>query len=182
MPSINFTYENRGFLTLMVGPSGAGKTTFCEKYFSDADARLPNGDANPLYLPNAAGTAVFIPYYISPDDIRGRLTGNPADQTRNEEVFELAHLEVALSLAQGHHVIFDATNLCEYSRIELVDIADRKYIQYIVLDRPNKKPWHGNMNVVSRHESLFQSELPRILAGDGFGGVHVIDLRNQFND
>lgn len=98
MPSINFTYENRGFLTLMVGPSGAGKTTFCEKYFSDADARLPNGDANPLYLPNAAGTAVFIPYYIS------------------------------------------------------------------------------------RHESLFQSELPRILAGDGFGGVHVIDLRNQFND
>lgn len=182
MPTSNFTYSNRGFLTLMVGPSGAGKTTYIRKCANSPSLHTPDGKPNFLTIYNSASGKLYSPRVISPDDIREELTGDRSNQNQNKTVFELAHLRVAEGLASGNHVIFDATNLSEYSRSTLANLADFKNFQYIILDRKNKTPWHGNMGVVRRHEQQFAEELPRILNGDGFGSCIVHDLRHQFDD
>jgi len=182
MPCINFTYENKGFLTLMIGPSGAGKTTFINKYVNLAGLYAPEGKPNPLTIHKPNSQTLYSPWIVSPDDLREELTGDRSNQRQNKSVFELAHLRVAERLASGKHVIFDATNLRESSRTVLAYLADHKHFQYIVLDRKYKKPWHGNMDVVRRHEQQFANELPRILAGDGFGNCIVHDLRYKFDD
>lgn len=179
MPKISLTYESRGYLTLMVGPSGAGKTTFVDKYTALAGLTPPGMTHNPLHVSNFSRGDYPITI-VRPDDIRGELTGDRANQSQNKQVFDIAHLRTAAALAVGDHVIFDATNLRESSRVYLVNFADCERFQYIILDRHNKTPWHGNMDVVRRHDLLFQEELPRILGGDGFGNALIHDLRYKF--
>lgn len=58
---------------------------------------------------------------VSPDDIRRELTGTINDQTKNNEVFELAYQRVIDALNSGKSVIFDATNLTSKYRIEMLD-------------------------------------------------------------
>lgn len=176
MPKYTFHYENRGYLTLMVGPSGAGKTTFVNKYVSLAGLIPPGLHSNPFYVSNLARGEYPI-WIVSPGDIRKELTGDRANQQCNKQVFKLAHMRVAEGLASGNHIIFDATNLLESARAMLASLAGFEKIQYIVLDRPDKKPWHGNLDVAKRHELLFKEQLPRILAGDYLGTVLVHDLR-----
>lgn len=181
MPKYTFLYENRGYLTLMVGPSGAGKTTFVNKYANLAGLIPPGLRSNPFYVSNLT-RGDYPTWIISPDDIRKELTGDRANQQHNKQVFELAHMRVAEGLASGDHIIFDATNLQVSARIMLAGLAGFEKIQYIVLDRPDKKPWHGDLDVVKRHELLFKEQLPRILAGDCLGGVLVHDLRTTPHD
>lgn len=62
---------------------------------------------------------------ISPDEIRRMLTGDPNNQERNAEVFGIAHGSTKANLAQGNHVIFDATNTKADSRRTLLGLADQ---------------------------------------------------------
>src|SRR5690606_16036696 len=89
--------QDKPKLILPVGISGSGKSTWIK---SQTD---PN-------------TIV-----ISPDDIRRELTGNISDQTKNAEVFQIAHKRVADALNAGKNVIFDATNIKSRDRKSLMD-------------------------------------------------------------
>jgi predicted kinase len=62
---------------------------------------------------------------INPDMIRLGLTGDESDQSRNNEVFTIAHnrLRSALSDAETKIVVFDATNIKKFARQHLLAIA-----------------------------------------------------------
>jgi predicted kinase len=63
---------------------------------------------------------------VSPDDIRGELcNGDVTDQSRNKQVFELAHDRLNKNLKGGRSVIFDATCVDLKTRRQLIRIADR---------------------------------------------------------
>ena len=62
---------------------------------------------------------------VSPDMIRKELTGNIVDQSRNKEVFEIAHNRVDELLGQGKDVVFDATNVNPISRRQLMGLANK---------------------------------------------------------
>lgn len=83
---------------LGIGLPGSGKTTYLK---SIADKR-----------PNSV--------YISADDIREQITGDPLDQSMNKVVWELLYGAIELALAKGKDVIVDATNYRQYDRRRLV--------------------------------------------------------------
>jgi len=62
---------------------------------------------------------------VSPDNIRLELTDKMGDQSRNKEVFELAHKRADKLLSKGKDVIFDATNVHPLSRKELYELAKK---------------------------------------------------------
>ena len=80
-----------------IGIPGSGKTTVLKKM---ADSR---------------GAA-----YICPDDIRLEFTGDPNDQTRNEEVWIETYRQIHAQLDAGKDVVIDATNAKQPDRVKLV--------------------------------------------------------------
>lgn len=95
---------------MMVGLSGSGKSTFASKY----DVRNSHLDTR----------------RISTDLIRARICGDDKDQSRNNEVFEIAHKKIIDSLKSNYNVIFDATNLT---------IKDRRSILQKIKNMPCTK-------------------------------------------
>ena len=85
-----------GVLVIMIGAPGCGKSTKSEELAQQ-------------------GFCV-----ICPDKIRAELTGDESDQTRNEDVFELAYSRVEDLLQDGEDVVFDATNAYNNHREKLL--------------------------------------------------------------
>ena len=102
-------------LTLMVGVSGSGKSTHAAKLAQTLPADI-----------------------VEPDAIRLELTGNASDQSRNGEVFRLAHTRTEAKLRSGISVVVDATNLDRKTRAEWLAIARRcgAEAHAIVVDTP----------------------------------------------
>ena len=147
-------------LTLMVGPSGAGKTRYAE---------------------GLSG-------YISSDGLRTEYTGDFRSQERNDDVFTALHRIAKARLDSGLPVCIDATNLRRRDRLACVALAPvGAPVEYVVIDRPlamkvRDGGWRndvkiGEKTLVEVHHERFQSGLREILAGDGLGNVSVIDLR-----
>lgn len=157
---------NNGLLNVLIGPSGSGKSFWAEMVllFDDDQIELIRGDTKEIVC-------------VSSDKLRESICGNKSDQSRNSEVFATAHALTTAHLAAGHSVIFDATNLKRADRLAVVSLAQGKPVNYFVFDRPNKTPWHGNMDVVRRHEQTFKSQLKDIMAGDNLPNVTVHDRR-----
>jgi predicted kinase len=156
-----------GDLTLMVGPSGAGKTTWL------------NSDAG---LAQELRTSV-----ISSDAIRGELCGDFRDQTKNEQVFEALHALVLARISNGLKATVDATNIRRKDRLAITKLTrPDAHIRYVVIDRPMEEKratagWRAELpiDLLAKHEQTFKSNLRDILAGDDQPNVHVIDLRVQ---
>ena len=102
-------------LTLMVGVSGSGKSTHAAKLAQTLPADI-----------------------VEPDAIRLELTGNASDQSRNGEVFRLAHTRTEAKLLAGIDVVVDATNLDRKTRAEWLAIARRcgAEARAVVVDTP----------------------------------------------
>ncbi len=88
-------------LVVMVGVSGSGKSTFAHGLSQLNDRRT----------------------VISYDALRVTLTGDEADQSRNQEVVALAHQAVATTLAEGWTAVVDGTHVDHAHRRPLLDIA-----------------------------------------------------------
>ncbi len=86
-------------LVLLVGPAGAGKTTFVRRHFGTEEI-------------------------VGSDELRESLTGDPADQSRNRLVFALLHRAVERRLASGGLAVVDATNLDRRARRDLLRLAE----------------------------------------------------------
>jgi predicted kinase len=76
---------------------------------------------------------------INPDAIRKELTGDISDQSRNGEVFHIAHrrLDSHLKLHPDVDVVFDATNLELKSLKTLAEIAEsnsQRLFVYVLTD------------------------------------------------
>jgi predicted kinase len=73
-------------VVVLVGPSGAGKTTLAAAAFAPEDV-------------------------VSSDDLRAAVRGDPADQSATRVAFGILHRELVKRLAARRLVVVDATNL-----------------------------------------------------------------------
>jgi len=87
-----------GALVLLVGPAGAGKSTFARRCFRPDEV-------------------------LSSDAYRALVSGDEADQGATTAAFARLHAEAARRLAAGAFTVVDATNLLYADRAALCDIA-----------------------------------------------------------
>ncbi len=158
-------------LTLMVGPSGGGKSTWLATEAERAFGILPS-------------------HIISSDQIRAELCGDFRDQSKNESVFAAIHALASARLRHGLRTVIDATHLRRRDRMGAAALAKGKCaVHYIIINRPpadkrrdggwrNEVKKNGEpFDLISAHEQTFNSQIKEILAGDGLPNVTVSDLR-----
>jgi predicted kinase len=92
-----------GSLVLLIGPPGAGKSTFAHRLVA---ASLASADA-----------------VLSADRYRRALTGSESDLSQDRRVFAILRDELAACLQQGSTAIIDATNLWARRRSRHISVA-----------------------------------------------------------
>ena len=157
-------------LTLMVGPTGGGKSTWLAR----DEAAHDRFSIRPSHV-------------ISSDEVRAELCGDWRDQSRNAQVFAAIHAMAAARLKHGLPVVIDATHLRRRDRMGAAALSQgRCPVRYLVMNRPMDEKrrdggWRNElaMDLIGRHEMTFNSQLKDILAGDGLSNVEVSDLRGS---
>lgn len=117
---------NKPKLYIMVGLSGAGKSTIAKE--------IAETEENTII--------------VSSDAIREELTGKVEDQSKNEEVFKVFHKRIREALENNTNVIADATNITMRSRraiIENVKGIECRKIAYLI-PRPFDQCKLDNLN------------------------------------
>jgi len=101
---------------IMMGIPGSGKTTWIDENLNNLEFLV----------------------VISPDDLRHRLCGNASDQSRNTEVFEMAHARLKWLLLHGDNAVWDATNLKAEHREQILMICKeyKATTQLVVMGTP----------------------------------------------
>lgn len=97
---------NRPKLIILVGPPGAGKTTYARKYVEE--------NRNTMHL--------------SSDVIRKDLWGDESIQGDNNEVFSIMQDKAMKELNNGLNVIYDATNMTRKDRSYIISLCP-KFVQ-----------------------------------------------------
>lgn len=152
-------------LDIMVGPSGAGKSSWLIAHGGEYGIRQE--------------------MIVSSDDLRESLTGDFRNQDKNSQVFSALHDIVKTRIRHGLPTCVDATNIRNVDRKALVNLVPSYVpVRYFVIDRPKDEKyttagWRADLefDLISKHQSTFNSNIKDILAGDGFTNVTVIDMR-----
>jgi predicted kinase len=159
----------KGLLTIMVGPSGAGKTTW-------------------LQSEEAQSLGIHRSHVIASDQLRQDLCGDFRDQSRNEDVFAALHAVAKARIAHGLPCVVDATNIKRADRLGCVALADGGEIRYVVMDRPMAEKvrdagWRAAVStkgkpLIEHHAQVFESQIADILKGDSQPNVTMVaDMR-----
>jgi protein phosphatase len=148
-------------LVVLIGPAGAGKSTFAAAHFEPGEV-------------------------LSSDAFRAQITGDEADQRATRTAFAILHREVANRLAAGRSVVVDATNVERHARRALVARARSAGVPAIaiVLALPSDVVHDRNASrtgrvvgadVVDRHlERLARTLGEDGVADEGFAAIHVL--------
>jgi predicted kinase len=146
-------------LVLLVGPSGAGKTTYAAANF--------------------AGELV-----VSSDAIREELYGTQVMTGSQDAVFNAVRKRARAALANGTSVVIDSTNLRRDDRLMNTALVPTDIpVEYVLIDRPmTEKQRDGGWRLereglIEGHANILLRELADILAGDGLPNVTVVDRR-----
>lgn len=175
-----------GLLTIMVGPSGAGKTSWL-----NCETTAPRKVAGLHVEFDVTEFGVRPQHIVSSDQIREDICGDFRSQERNDDIFAAVHAITKARLRAGVPTVVDATNLRRKDRMEVAALApDGGKVRYIVLDRPMDEKrrdagWRAEVkdrdsqpfDLIGKHDATFRSQLRDILAGDGLPNVEVVDLR-----
>jgi len=145
-------------LVLMIGPSGAGKTTLAKKHFNEFEI-------------------------ISAESIKHNLVGDATRQDVNKEIYNELHHRVRLKLKLGERVVVDSSNLKDRDRKKIANLGDKAGVEifYIVYNRPlvDKEATGGWRNdagdLLKRQDDLFNKYETEILSGDSI--AEVVDAR-----
>jgi len=146
-------------MVVLVGIAGSGKSTFAQARFAPTEI-------------------------LSSDTFRGMLADDEADQSVSVDAFDLLHAALRLRLRRGRLTVVDATNVEEWGRRQLLDIAnrERRAAVAIILDLPldvclERLAGRGARPVPVHAVRRQQRELHRSLptfAAEGFNAVYAI--------
>jgi predicted kinase len=95
-------------LVLLIGPAGAGKSTFAEAHFRPVEI-------------------------VSSDHLRGLLANDPADQTASADAFRIVSLLVAGRLKRRLTTVIDATSLRAANRRKYRSLAARYGVPVVAI-------------------------------------------------
>ena len=152
-------------LVLLIGPTGAGKSTWARSRFDGAEI-------------------------LSSDVFREQVAGDAADQSANADAFKVLHLVAAARLRRGLRTVVDATNLTEGARRSLLRLARKAgrpavavafdlALERCLAQNASRSDRRVPDEVVCRHHGQLAGALGR-LAGEGYEAIHVLhdgDLR-----
>jgi predicted kinase len=144
-------------LVLLIGVAASGKSTFARAHFAPTQV-------------------------LSSDQMRAMITDDPAAQGATEEAFDLLHRILELRLRRGRLTVVDATNVEDWARAELVNVArrHRRPAVAIILDLPLPVALERNAQratprppagAIRRQHRWLTDSLPS-LADEGFAAVH----------
>jgi predicted kinase len=147
-------------LVLLIGAAGSGKSTFAARHFRSDDV-------------------------LSSDALRGRLSGDEADQSRTRTAFAILHREAGKRLAAGRLVVVDATNVERAARLSLLRLGAAAGVPVVAivfalpaaltLQRNAARDRVVDPAVVERHAAKLAALLEVDgLAAEGFAAVHVL--------
>lgn len=149
-------------LVVLIGPAGAGKSTFAQRRF--------------------AGDEI-----VSSDALRAVIAGDAADRSRDGAVFAALHRAVAGRLLTGRLTLVDATNLDQRARRDLLRLAADAALPAIAIvlavgrdeaigrdaGRPGRRV--GEDVVVAQHDRMTRLLATDRLRGEGFAAIHVLE-------
>ncbi len=126
--------------------------------------------------------------YICPDDIRTEITGNPADQTKNELVWQTARERLTEQVVSGETVVFDATFANAEQRKNFINFAREKgadKVAGVFIDVPLETAQERNQNrdrvvpsqVLERMDSSLRNYPPEI--ADGFDSLFTLNAEHE---
>jgi protein phosphatase len=151
-------------LVLLIGSSGAGKSTFARKHF-------------------------LITEVVSSDFCRSLVCDDENNQLVSRHAFDLLYYIVEKRLLLGKLTIVDATNVQESARKALIEIAKRYncLIVAIVLnmterlckERDRKRAYrHVGERVIENHIRLLKKSLGT-LRNEGFSHVYILNSEEE---
>jgi protein phosphatase len=148
-------------LVVLVGPAGAGKTTFAARYFAQDEI-------------------------LSSDAMRAIIGRDESDQGATRAAFALLHRQLARRLGDGRLTVVDATNVEGHARRALLRRARAAGVPAIaiVFDLPPHVVLRRNEGrrervvdgeIVRRHLALLRATVDRgVIDGEGFDDVYRI--------
>lgn len=154
-------------LVVLIGASGAGKSTFARKHFKMTEV-------------------------VSSDYCRGLVCDNENDQSISEHAFDLLHYIVEKRLIIGRLTVVDATNLQEQARRELINIANRNNCLCAAIifnlseelcrerDR-NRADRQVGENIIRKHNILLKKTINTINS-EGFRYKYVFNSQEEANN
>ena len=145
-------------LVVLVGPAGAGKSTFAARHFAPHEV-------------------------LSSDAFRALISGDEGDQSATRPAFVALHRALGRRLANRQLTVVDATNLQRPARRSLLDRASAARVPAIaivfeaplsiVLERNRGRARVVDERVVlDHHAALTRLTDPGTLAAEGFAAVY----------
>lgn len=180
--------EGKTLLTILVGPTQAGKDTWLKLGRSLwALLAVREGQPGAEKLSNYHGIASS--HVLSSDQLRRDLHGGEYvyDPEENRRVFATMHDIARARLAGGLPTVLNATHLRRKERMTAVELAPPgTRVRYVVIDRPLDEKLETRReeipeDVVRKHDHDFKSQLEEILRGDGLENVDVLDVRSMWS-
>jgi predicted kinase len=146
-----------GSLVLLVGPAGAGKSTWAAARFRPSEI-------------------------VSSDGLREVVSDDPADQDANADAFRLLHAIVRARLSRSRTTVVDATNLTDGARRPLLALAARfgRPVVAVVFRTPldvclARNAARAGRSVPEEVVQLHHAQLPAAVAVLVRAGVPVVD-------
>jgi protein phosphatase len=146
-------------LVVLVGVSGAGKSTFAARHFAASQV-------------------------VSSDHCRVLVGDDAADQSLTDAAFAVLHLIVEKRLELGRFTVVDATNVESFARRNLVGLARDHHVPVvaIVLDVTEDEALTRNLSRADRQVSadVVHRQMRNLVASrkglskEGFGTVYVL--------
>jgi protein phosphatase len=146
-------------LVLLIGPAGAGKSTFAAAHFKPVEI-------------------------VSSDHLRGLLANDPADQSASADAFRILTLMVAGRLKRRLTTVVDATSLRAANRRKYRDLAARRGVPVVAIafDLPVRVYHERNRGRVGRvvEADVIERQLDEMaltmatLPSEGYSALHVL--------